>query len=457
MRTRAEGVSPSSGTRLKSGYGSAEMGLTAMEVMLQVYLLELYVSVGLDPVLAGVALAIAVIWDGVSDPLMGWVSDRTPARSARGKRLPYLAVGIPLSAIAFVFLFSPDRGAEDAVLFWHLLAWYVLLNTAMTLVVVPYLALINDLAKDKADRAGFFGWRLFFSGAGLILGLSVPAVLARKALGDVDTTSSAFLAENRADSALWIASAVVGVSLLALGSIWKAAGRAMAVEHAKGPAGFLRALATAWNSRSFRYVVGAFIVISLGRAVNASLALVFYKGTLRFTDEQVAIALIGLSVMVMLATPIWVTLAKRWSKRSLSILGSGGLTLLTAIAYPLMPAGAVGPVVFVVIAGGLTASSVVLLEALFSDVVEEDGLRVDLELTGSYYGLWRMATKLARAAGLGVSGVFLGAIGYSEGSGEQSDAVYRSVAWAFGPGVAVFFGIGTYLLWRDFRQQGDAR
>lgn len=443
-----EPKSQRSSTWLKSGYGTAEIGLTSMEVMLQVYLLELYVSVGLNPVWAGGALAIAVAWDALSDPLMGLISDKTPASTARGKRISFFVLGIPLSAFAFTQLFSPSLGATDVEMFAHLLLWSVLLNTAMTLVAVPYLSLINDLASGSQERTGFMGWRTFFSAAGLIAGLSIPAILSHNAQVEITPTNVGALASNRSESSGWIALTLVLFSVVAILAVWRSAGGA--VSKIENRSGFLESLRTALKSRAFRFLVFGFVFIAAGRAVNASLALIFYKGTLQFSDSQVAAALIGLSLTVMVATPIWVLAARRWSKEKLVIAGSVGLTLLTAIAYPLMPPGALGPVVFVVVAGGFTASSVVLLEALFSDVIEADGTSSGLSLTGSYYGLWRMATKIARAVGLLVSGIFLGMIGFVEGETLQTPGVYRSVAWAFGPGVALFFGVGSWLLWKGF-------
>lgn len=422
-----------------------------MEVMLQVYLLELYVSAGLSPAFAGLALALAVVWDAVSDPVMGVVSDRTLAVSVRGKRLWYILIGTPFAAVAFVLLFSPQAESGDVALFWQLLAWYLILNTAVTVVMVPYLALINDLAKGSNDRAGFFGWRLVFSGAGLIVGLAIPPIVASFAGGNLDAGNTQLLLENRRESSLWIAGVGIFATGLALAVVWRKSGITRP-DTLLGNAGFGDTFRAAMRSRGFRFVVMAFMFIALGRAVNGSLALIFYKGTLQFTDEQVALALIGLSLTVMVATPVWVKLGARFGKLRLSVFGSLSLTILTAITYPLMPPQSVGPVLFVVIFGGLAASSVVLLEALFSDVIEEDTDRSKLSLSGAYYGLWRTATKLARAGGLAVSGLFLWVIGFEEGGGQQTSAVYRSVAWAFGPGVAVFFGAGTWVLW-SFRKQ----
>lgn len=431
---------------LKAGYGSAEVGLVSLEVMLQVYLLELYVSAGLRPVLVGLALALAVFWDAVSDPAMGVLSDRTPARGARGKRLAYVLLGAPLMAVAFVCLFSPSADADETALFWQLLSWYLILNTAFTMVAVPYLALINDLAKGSRDRAGFFAWRLIFSGAGLIVGLSIPPLVAYFAGVRLEEGAGALLLENRSESAWWIAGVGLFFSMVAVATIWRTAGSCVSNTFGKGGR-ILDGFKSAFASRGFRWVVVAFVFIAMGRAVNGSLALIFYKGTLGFSDGEVALALIGLSVTVMAGTPLWVRYGKRFGKLRLAVFGSLGLTVMTAVAYPLMPPQSVVPVLLVVVFGGLAASSVVLLEALFSDVVQEDGDSSQLSLNGAYYGLWRTATKMARACGLAVSGVFLWAIGFEEGGVEQASSVYRSVAWAFGPGVAVFFGAGTWALW----------
>lgn len=436
---------------LKAGYGSAEIGLTAIEVMLQVYLLELYVSVGLDPLWAGIALATAVLWDALSDPVMGILSDRTPARTARGKRLPYLLLGLPLCVVAFVFLFSPSVESTESSLFWRLLGAYLILNTAMTLIIVPYLSLISDLAKGSDERVGYFGWRLGFSGVGLIVGLVVPTALAYQAGLDLTLADTGSVVENRSRSSVWISVICVVTLLLAVGVVWNRSGCRRPREMVEKGHGLWSVFEVAWSSMSFKWVVGAFVFISLGRSVNASLALIFYKGTLELDEVVVSMALVGLSVTVMVATPLWVGLSRHFDKRWLCLIGSLALSLLTAIVYPLMPPGAIGPVVFIVVSGGVAASSVVLLEALFSDVVEEDGKRTQVPLAGSYYGLWRLSTKVARAGGLAVSGGFLSIIGYQEGNVTQPESVYRSVAWAFGPGVAVFFLSGSLLLWNECR------
>ncbi len=433
----------------KAGYGIAEIGASAVELLVQVYLLEFYVSAGLDPLLAGIALAIAVIWDAISDPLMGSISDRTRAQSARGRRLSYLAIGTIGTGLAIGALFSPSGTMNDGALFLRLLGWYLVLNTALTLFGVPYLALVNDIARRSQDRSELFGWRMVFSGVGLIAGLSAPLIVESWHLQVAQERDSidALLA-NRNEASYWIGLLSIVTGLTTFLAMWGVAGRSRVGIGLPG-LGALKAARVALASPSFRNVVGAFTSIAAGRAVNASLALIFYKQVLELSETQVAQILITLSLVLMGATPLWIYAAKRVRKSKLCWWGSAMLAAFTAIVYPLMPVGQMGPAFGIAIAGGCAAASVVLLESLFSDIVEADSNRSNQQLSGSYYGLWRMATKIARAIGLGVAGLFLWSIGFEEGIAEQTTSVERSIAWGFGPGVALFFFIGAWLIRRE--------
>ena len=424
--------------------------------MLQVYLLELYIVAGLDPFLAGLALAIAVVWDAVSDPLMGWISDRTRSDTAVGKRMPYFFTGTVLMGIAFALLFQPGSGWSSGMLFFYLLALYLLLNTALTLVGVPHLAIINDLASTQAGRADFFSWRLVFGGIGLLLGLSIPVFIA-SALGQEGVeTVPALLMENRSHAGWWIGGLSVFFGFFTGIVVWKPLKR-VHCESLKqmGTVLSIGQLGRPFRSRLFRIVVFAFACIALGRSFNSSLALLFYKFRLGFSEQQIAILLLVLTVVIIIAVPGWLKLSRRFEKRSLCLVGTTLLALLTAVVYPLLPPGILWPVLLVAAAGGVLVACVALLESMFSDVVERDQTHRSEPLTGAYYGLWKMATKVARALGLVLSGWYLSIIGFVEGSPVQTPEVQWALAWAFGPGVAVFFGLGALCVYK-FRMQVSA-
>lgn len=435
--------------RTKSGFGVAEIGLSAIELLLQIYLLELYVTVGLSPLLAGSALAIAVIWDAVSDPLMGLISDQTRAKSAVGKRLPYFFAGAFLMGVAFVFLFSPGAAVSQLGMFSYLLFWYLVLNTALTLVGVPHLAIISDLSNSKAERAELFSWRLVFGGLGLLLGLIAPVLVANINGQEGLESSPTLLIENRSQVGWWIAGISVPLACITGWAVWKPLAGVLSSEIPSEQSEFSwKCLISAFQSKLFLLVTGGFVFIALGRAFNSSLALLFYKNRLEFSENQIAMLLLLLTLAIMAAVPIWLTLSRRFDKGSLCVAGVSALTALTAVSYPMLPVGALIPVLIVAVIGGVLVACVALLEAMFSDVIEVDQESSSAPLTGAYYGIWKMATKIARALGIACSGFFLSAIGFVEGSVKQTERVELSITWAFGPGVALFFGIGGLFIYK---------
>jgi Na+/melibiose symporter-like transporter len=436
--------------KTKSGFGLAEIGLSAVELMLQIYLLELYVVAGLSPLFAGLALALAVLWDAVSDPLMGIISDQTKAKTAVGKRLPYFFVGSALMGVAFAFLFNPLATSDQWSLFLYLLGMYLLLNTSLTLVGVPHLAMVNDLSESKNERTDLFSWRLVCGALGLLLGLSVPLAITSALPREGLEVSQSLLLENRRVAGLVIGTAATLLSVLTGLAVWKSLGTVRsALLGAETNRFSLVHLTMAFKSRGFILVTASFAFIALGRAFNSSLALFYYKFRLGFSEKQVGSLLLVLTLVIMVSVPIWLKLSRWYEKRLLCIWGILLLTSLTTIAYPFLPHGELLPVLIVAALGGSLVACVALLESLFSDVVEEEEIQNRLQLSGVYYGLWKMVTKISRAMGLVASGLLLSGIGFIEGATEQTVAVQRGIAWAFGPGVAVFFGLSAWCIYRS--------
>ena len=119
--------------------------------------------VGLEPGLAGLAIAIALFFDAFTDPIIGSISDRT--NSSIGRRHPYLFASIIPIVVGYVFLFMPrsDWELTQASLFIWMLSFCIITRFGMTLFDVPHRALGGEMTKDYDERTSLFSIRELFA------------------------------------------------------------------------------------------------------------------------------------------------------------------------------------------------------------------------------------------------------------------------------------------------------
>jgi Na+/melibiose symporter-like transporter len=418
----------------KLGYGAAELGVLATETLARLHVLKFYTDVvGLEAAYAGAAAAIAIVWDAFADLTIGLVSDRT--RSRWGRRRPYLLAGGVALALSIVALFHPPHVTTQLGMAALLLASFLVMNTAVSLLSVPHTALATELTDDEAERTALFGYRLFLGNLGLLAGAILPgALLARSQ----DGSAAAYGAASFGVGALILASATV--------SFVATRGRDVAPPDPSPMrlGAMSRSAAAVVTDRNFLPLLAAYVVAQLGVAVNGTFALYYYEYRLELTADQVSAVLAVFVTAWSLSIPAWVLASQRLGKRRLAF---GGITLLglsTAIIYLVAPPRSIVLPMTIAVVGGALAGSIVLLEALVADVVDADRLFRRGQREGVYFGVWRMAAKLARGLAVAGSGVALTWIGFVPNQ-PQSAEVSERLAWLFGPGVGVFFVLGALI------------
>ena len=161
----------------KLGYAMGDMGISisyfAVGFFFMFYLTDM---VGLSPAAAGMALFIGKLWDGVNDPLMGIISDRTVSRY--GKKRVYVLFGSIALALSFMLLWTVPLGAPA----WGRFLWatvsLLLYSTAYTVVVVPYMALVPVISDDYDERTQITSLRAILSSVATIMGGGVALLLS---------------------------------------------------------------------------------------------------------------------------------------------------------------------------------------------------------------------------------------------------------------------------------------
>jgi Na+/melibiose symporter-like transporter len=139
------------------------------------YLFYLTDVVGLRPAYAGAAILLGRVWDAITDPVMGMISDRT--RSKWGRRRVFLLFGtIPLG-LSFFLLWIIPSGWSQLEMFIYASVSYMLHMTALTAVVVPYQTLTVEMTPDYDERTSLTAYRMIFSILGGLIGVVLPKMV----------------------------------------------------------------------------------------------------------------------------------------------------------------------------------------------------------------------------------------------------------------------------------------
>ena len=416
------------------GYGFAELGVSAIESFLRLYLLiYLTNSIGLGADLAGYAVSIGILWDAFADPIMGKISDRTATRW--GRRLPWILIGAPILALSFVLIFflNPIENPNNPwPIFWEITLLNILLNTAMTMVSVPHLALGNELTEDAAQhRTAIYAWRSAMTLFGFLVGILVPSTL-----------NAAGVTLARPELVFAITIAVIALFATAVTLI---SCRRHAIKTTITPKLSRIKIADILRGKVGHLMV-AFFIATFAQGLNSVIAMYYYRFTLALDDQAIGKILIVFVLSLCITIPAWVWASNQYSKVKLIGFGTAALGVTSSIAYPYFePNQLDGPYAMAVLGGFLLGSSG-LLESLLVDKAEEQ--KIDANDLGAVFGLWKFMAKAARAVSIAIGGKLLAASGYNPATNPDS-IVLKNIGLLFGPGVGVFFLItGLMLLFK---------
>ena len=429
-------------TYVYPGYGIVSMGKVAVEVTLQLYLFDFYTRIlGLSPLLAGLAFAVAILWDALSDVIvsLGLIA-------ARQRGVSYSAVmwvGSLLLAGTTVLLFAPSGQGTQMGLFLHLLVAYVLVNTGMTLVDLPQSSLSAELSTRANERNKLLASRMGFGIGGLAIGSALPGLLLAQS-GDMIAGDA--LRDSRQLSAWWLAGMVlVGASL----TLFMIRRRERATQHT-APAVLprWRELRGLLKDRGFMSILYAGIIAAVARTVNAALALIYYRLVLQLSEPQVTQAILPVfTLCIVVSIPLWIWLSKRYGKQRPAAFAVCLLGAIGCVAYPLLPEQLLAPTLLVSVITGVLCGAVFLVESMITDCIDADAVETSERKEALYFAVWKSGLKVARAIAFVCVGVGLHLMGVDLAAESISAPMQTGIVLLFGVFVGVCFMLsGWYLL-----------
>jgi Na+/melibiose symporter-like transporter len=457
-------------TKLWYAAGQAAEGIKNEAFTL--FLLFYYTQVvGLSGVLAGRAILIALLFDAITDPLIGVVSDRL--RSSWGRRHPFLyAAPLPL-AVGFYLVFAPPSGLSQLGLFAWLTAFAVLTRTAMTLFHVPHLALGAELSTDYEERTRIVTLQHVFArvgsaGAGALGLLVFMRPTPEYPNGQLDPAAYPPFA----------ATLALAMMVLVLLSAWRTHDRIphlRRVEAFDGEPRVLRAVVAgvreAFRLRSFRALFSGTLVTFVAWGVTVSLSLHLGTYFWRATTDQLFLWGVAAAVGVFTGLAYWTREAARLDKKPVLIRGILTFTLFTAGATfaklgGLWPAaGSRADIPLFVLTTGLLgsfgiAAAMVTGRSMMADVTDEDEWRHGRRREGIFFGAISFAAKAFFGVGSQIAGLVVDAVGLEPGARpeEVSPQVVRGLGLALGVSVVALVGLSLGFFARyDLDRERHAR
>ena len=407
-------------------YAAPAVPLAALSLPAYIFLPTFYVeSLGLGLGAVGAALLAARLWDMVTDPLVGVLSDRIGWRW--GRRRPLVVAGLPLVALAVWMLFRPPDGAGLV----HLVGWSFVLHLGWTLMILPLSAMGAELSEDYDERSRIAGFREAGVLIGTVVALALPVVIGGTGVAP--------------GAALEIVAVFVAVGLpLAVLAFAAAVPDPPVAEDWRRRSG---GLAVLWRNGPLRRLAAAHLVNSTANALPATLFLLFVTHGLGLADRAGAF-LLGYFVAGIAAVPLWVWLGRRVGKHR-----AWALAMLIAcgafVAVPLLGPGAGLAFAAIVLVTGLClGADLVLPSAIQADVVDVDRLMSGHRRAGLLFALWGMITKLSLALAVGIAFPVLDLAGFSEEGDNSPEALLvLSLLYA---GLPVILKLVAIVLMRDY-------
>lgn len=140
----------------KVSFGTGHFVLNLLPGALGIFMFFLLTAFGMDPFLAGLLGGLPRIFDAVTDPVMGFISDNTNTRW--GRRRPYIFIGAILSGIFFIMLWQMDENDSQTYNFWYFLIMSMVFLIGNTMFATPLIGLGYEMTSDYNERTRLMGF-----------------------------------------------------------------------------------------------------------------------------------------------------------------------------------------------------------------------------------------------------------------------------------------------------------
>jgi GPH family glycoside/pentoside/hexuronide:cation symporter len=411
------------------GYGAGDFAFNLGYQTTALFLLYFFTDVfGIPPAAAGTIFLVSKLWDAVTDPAMGIVTDHT--RSRWGSKRPYLLFGAVPYGLSVALLFSAPQLASGVRTVWGY-ATFILFCTAITVVNIPYGAITAVMTRDANGRAELSAWRMGFALFGTLLaaGASRPVV----------DLFGGGVAGFRALGILW---GIVGAVITLVAFFSSREGAAPERQERETLRRYLR---TVTGNAPFLLLCLSTVFFMIGVNMLAAVVSYWFKYNLG-NESGVTLALVALFVTAIAFIPLFLALSKRLGKKPAFLVGIAALALCLVCLFAV--GGRSLPLTLgLFVLGGVGMSTMYLCPwSMVPDTVEYSEWKTGLRREGILYGVFFFCFKVGAAVAGWLTGLGLDVAGYAANA-VQTDRALRGIHILITLVPLAFIALGTVVLW----------
>ena len=388
-------------------YGMAEFyGGGAFVIINTFFAVFLTKALGMPTALAGTIPLVGKIWDAITDPIMGNITDRTVSKF--GPKRFYILIGGIISALTFIVMWITLPTKSIMGMYFFYLFMYCLFSTGFTIISVPYNGLLPDMIDDYTVRAKFSNVRMIWSTIGSMVCGLVPTFIIRD---NLDT--GAYMR-----CALLFGFLFFATSMVTFAGTW---------EHQKEPvkASILESFpqaASVFNSRSFRLFIGIYLFGQCGMDFVSGMAVYYVDDVLNgYSNGYFTYMMAVLLVSQLVGMLIWGPVMGKTSKRTTILIGAPIRLFATLglLAFSHEGASIVPRLILTGLIGLGNAATLTSIFSIMADMAEVDELITSIRRPGIVSGMATFARKISSGLSAAIIGFLLSAVGYDSGVANQ--------------------------------------
>ena len=434
----------------KAGWGLADMGIVVFVIVKQLLILAFMNSfLGIPIALAGAVTTAVLIFDIITDPIIGYLSDKTVSRF--GRRAPWMLVGAVVLALAMIGLFAvPENFTTSASLIW-VIVFFLISTLGFTMVSIPYGAMAGEMTLDKKERSSMTAWRMAFASLGILVGGALIPILA----GD---TKSGYTF------------AAICVAPLIILSIWFSVFFTRNAPRTLVPSqqNFSYILKLVLANRAFVTLVILYGIMTLAIALItaglpfAAMYLIMDDGNSLLSGVAKGLGTLSLMFAAfvigsIISQALWVKLSNLYGKVAAQLIGILCYIALLIFIFFSLPNYNVTLIAGLFILAGMTNGSYQQIPwALYPDLMDVTREKSGESIEGAFSAVWLFGQKVANAISPLILGFILSLYGWketTEGITKQTDAALNTLQTSITLIPAAILGLAGILLFSIYLPQ----